>query len=272
MDALLCVRESFSIFGFEIYWYGVIIAFAIIVAFILASFVMKKIGFRDEIVYEVLLIIIPLGIVGARVFYLIFDPDESLLNFFNIRDGGLAIYGAVLAGALGVWIYTRFIRKSSFFAISDIVVLVLILAQSIGRWGNYFNQELFGLSTGKFSFFPFTVKIAYKCTVHAGECNHLALFFYESVLNLVGFLILAKVFSKQKKYGTTTGVYLIIYGTIRAILEPLRVNQYQLGHVLPVSLLVSVLAVGLGILLLYLAKLDKLPQKDIALRETKEKK
>ena len=105
----------------------------ILIAFLLAAVIMKKIGFRDEIVFEVLLVIIPLGILGARLYYIIFS-GESLANFFNFRSGGIAIYGAVLAGALGVFIYTRFIRRCSFFAISDIVVLVLILAQSIGRW------------------------------------------------------------------------------------------------------------------------------------------
>lgn len=254
---------AFSLFGVEIYWYGIIISFAIIVAFLMASYVMKKIGFRDEIVFEVLLAIIPLGIIGARLFYLIFTKGESLLNFFDFRGGGLAIYGAVIAGIIGVFIYTRCVRKSSFFAISDIVVLVLILAQSIGRWGNYFNQELYGLSTGDFHFFPLTVMIS--------GSPHLALFFYESFLNLIGFIILFKVFSKQKKYGTTTAVYLIVYGTIRASLEMLRDQQYIMSSPgFPISVVISIVAIAFGILLLYLNKLGKLSQKDIALRANKE--
>lgn len=229
----------------------------------MASYVMKKIGFRDEIVFELLLIVIPIGIIGARIFYLIFTKGESLLNFFDFRGGGLAIYGAVIAGTVGVIIYTRFIRKSSFFAIADIVVLVLILAQSIGRWGNYFNQELYGLPTGDFHFFPLTVKIS--------GSPHLALFFYESILNLIGFIVLFKIFSKQKKYGTTTAVYLIIYGTIRASLEMLRDQQYIMSRPgIPVSFVISVVAIVTGILLLYLNKLGRLSQKDISLRANKE--
>lgn len=252
---------AFSLFGADIYWYGIIISCAIVVAFILASSIMKKIGFRDEIVFEVLLIAVPLGIIGMRLHYIIFSGD-SILNFFKFREGGLAIHGAILGGALGVFLYTRFIRKCSFFAISDVVVVVLILAQSIGRWGNFFNQEVYGLATGNFHFFPLTVIIG-------GEA-HLALFFYESVLNLIGFIILFNVFLKQKKYGTATAVYLIIYGTVRASLELLRDKEFILGGEIPVSFIISVIAMGIGFLLLYLSKLGKLSQKDIALRANKE--
>jgi len=254
---------AFTIFGLDIYWYGIIMTVAIIVAFFLAMSIMKRIGFRDEIVFEILLIIIPLGFLGARLYFMIFS-DTPWSNFFSFRDGGIAIYGAVIAGALGVWIYTRFIRKSSFFAISDIVVIVLILAQCIGRWGNYFNQELYGLKVG-FNFFPLTVNI--------GGSYHLALFFYESVLNLAGFILLYKIFSRQKQYGTTTAVYFIVYGSIRAVLEPLRMSAYQLTVLgIPVSLLVSILCICAGILLLYLGKKGKLSQKDIGLRATKEER
>jgi len=252
---------AFELFGLEIYWYGIIMAFSIIDAFVVASYVMKRKGYRDEIVFEVLLIIIPLGVLGARLYYIIFS-GESLTNFFSFRDGGIAIYGAVLAGALGIFLYTRFIRKSSFFAISDIVVLVLILAQSIGRWGNYFNQEIYGLPTGGFDFFPLTVMI--------GGSPHLALFFYESILNLIGFVILFKVFLSQKKWGTTSAVYLIIYGTIRAALELLRDPAYILGSSLPISMAISVAAIGFGVLLLILGRMGKLSQKDTALRVAKE--
>jgi phosphatidylglycerol:prolipoprotein diacylglycerol transferase len=143
------------------------------------------------------------------------------------------------------------------------VVIVLILAQSIGRWGNYFNQELYGLSTGNFHMFPFTVLI--------GGSPHLALFFYESILNLVGFILLFIVFSKQKNWGTTSAVYLIVYGTIRGSLELLRDPYYILGNNIAVSMVISIVAIGLGILLLILGKLGKISQKDMALRCTKEK-
>jgi len=253
---------AFTIFGLEIYWYGIIISVAIIVAFVLASFIMRRIGFRDEIVFEVLLCIIPLGIFGARLFYVISD-GMPITEFFNFRSGGIAIYGAIIAGALGILLYTKVIRKCSFFAISDIVVLVLILAQSIGRWGNYFNQEVYGLSTGSFHFFPLTVMV--------GGTGRLALFFYESILNLIGFFILYKVFTRQKNYGTTSAVYLIIYGTIRMGLELLRDPAYILDNFgFPVSFVISIVAVVSGIVLLYLGHLGKLNQNDAALRAKKE--
>jgi len=263
-------RVAFDLFGMEIFWYGIIITLSIIVAFLLALYFMKKMGFREEIVFELLLLLVPLALVGARLWYVIVE-DGSLANFFNFRDGGLAIYGAIVFGSIGLLIYTLAIRKCSFFAISDVVAIVLILAQSIGRWGNYFNQELYGFEVG-FHFFPITVMI--------GSTPHLALFFYESVLNLIGFVALFTLFMRpNRKYGTVTAVYFIIYGVVRAILEPLRMPVYQMmiGPI-PVSIVLSVLAVGVGILLLVLGKMGKLSQKDIALRpkqdkeETKKKK
>jgi len=253
---------AFVIFGMEIYWYGIFVTGGIIVAFILATFIMKKLGFREEIVFEALLVVVPIAIFGARFWYVIVE-GVPITNFFNFRDGGLAIYGGIIFGALGLLIYTLAIRKCSFFAISDVVVVVLILAQSIGRWGNFFNEEIYGLATGDFHFFPLTVMI--------GNSPHLALFFYESILNLIGFVFLFMLFRKQKKYGTTSAAYFIIYGVVRAILEPLRMPTYQMmvGPI-PVSVVLSVLAVALGIVLLVLNKYNKLSQKDITLRPKKE--
>lgn len=255
-------RVAFEIFGLEIYWYGIIMSFAIVTAFLTAGFFMKKVGFRNEIVYEILLIVVPLGILGARLLFLLCTPGESLTNFFNFRDGGIAIWGAILFGALGIFIYTRFVRRCSFFAVSDIVALGVILAQSIGRWGNFFNEELYGLETG-FHFFPLTVMV--------GVTPHLALFFYESILNLIGFLILLKVFSRQKKYGTTTAVYLLIYGIVRSALELFRDPKFIMDSPgFPVSFAFAIAAIVCGIVLLILSKYDKLDQRDIALRANKE--
>jgi len=117
-------RVAFDLFGLEIYWYGLIITASIIIAFVLATLIMRKVGFRDEIVFEVLLIVVPFAIIGARFWYVLFEDGVSLASFFNFRDGGLAIYGAMMFGALALFIYTRFIRKCLFFVISDIVVLV----------------------------------------------------------------------------------------------------------------------------------------------------
>jgi phosphatidylglycerol:prolipoprotein diacylglycerol transferase len=263
-----------NLFGLDIdiTWYGVIITSGIIVAFVLGSLIMKRKGFRDEIVFEALLVVVPLAILGARLWYVLFQQGASITDFFNFQDGGLAIHGAIAFGALGLFIYTKFIRKCSFFAVCDIVVVVLILAQSIGRWGNFFNQEIFGLSTGDFHFFPLTVWIS-RPDLGIAEGPYLALFFYESILNLIGFVFLFLLFRKQKKYGITSAAYFIFYGAVRLALEPLRMSSFIMtGAGFPISIVTSVGAIILGMVLLVLNKRGMISQKDITLRPRQDKK
>lgn len=260
-------RVAFHLFGSPIYWYGIIMATSVLVAFMVGSWLCKKIGYKDDIPFETLLAAVPLGFLFARLYYVLFNEDGvGIGNFFDFSSGGIAgiaIYGGVIGACIGVFIYTRFVKKCSFFAITDILVIAAILAQCIGRWGNFFNQEVYGVETGGFHLFPFTVLIE--------GTPHLALFFYESILSLVGFFVLLKVFSKQKKVGTTSAVYLIWYGAVRALLEPLREADYtlMLGFV-PISLAVSLLAIAFGIALLYLNRVGKISQKYVTLlKETK---
>ena len=247
---------GFEIFGLSIRWYGVIIAAAILIAVLIGMRVLKKAGYKEDISFEVMLAIVPIGILGARLYYIIFS-GTSITDFFRFRDGGMAIYGAIIAGAIALFVYTRFIKKCSYFAVADVLVIVLIIAQSIGRWGNYFNSEVYGFEVG-FNFFPLTVEVSGR--------YHLATFFYESILNLIGFFILLKIFSKQKKIGTTTASYLIYYGIVRAILEPLRVPGYVLmiGPI-AVSFLVSLIAICAGGVILYLNHKGLISQKNASL-------
>jgi len=250
-------RVAFYLFDFPIYWYGIIIAFSVILAVMIGVWLCKRIGYKDEIPYEVMLAAVPLGFVFARLYFIIFSSGVGLADFFAFRDGGIAIYGGIIGGALGILIYTKLIRKCGFFAITDLLVIGVILAQSIGRWGNFFNQEVYGFAVS-INFFPLTVMIS--------GTPHLALFFYESILNLLGFVILLKVFSHSKKIGTTSAVYLIWYGIVRAVLEPFREAAFQLMiGPFPVSLVVSFFAIAIGVLILYLGKVGFISQKNVTL-------
>jgi len=251
---------AFYIGGTAIFWYGIIIATSILVAVFVGSWLCKKIGYKDEIPFEVMLVTVPIGILFARIYYILFSGGD-FSNFFDIRGGGIAIFGGIIGACLGVWIYSR-IKKCGFFAITDILVICAILAQSIGRWGNFFNTEVYGLETS-FDLFPLTV-------VGMSGNSYLALFFYESILNLIGFFVLLQVFSKQKKIGTTSAVYLIWYGVVRAILEPLRSNAFILSAgILPVSLITSILAIAIGCVILYLNHKNKIPQNNESLYKDK---
>ena len=177
---------AFYIGGMAIYWYGIIISAAIVTAVFVGVWLCKRLGYKEELPFEIMLAVVPIGIIGARLYYIVFSGGAvGFADFFDMRSGGIAIYGAVIAGCLGVYIYTRFIRKCSFFAVTDILVVAVILAQSIGRWGNFFNTEVYGLATS-FHFFPLTV-------IGLDGNPHLALFFYESILNLIGFFVLLKI-------------------------------------------------------------------------------
>jgi phosphatidylglycerol:prolipoprotein diacylglycerol transferase len=259
---------SFNIFGIQIYLYGVIIASAILAAFLVGLFISKKMNYKEEIAYLILLICVPCGIVAARVYYVVFS-DWSLYNSFfdiiNLRAGGIAIYGGVIGGAIGLFAVSR-IKKCGFFTLADIVVICLILAQSIGRWGNFTNREAHGFAVG-FDFFPLTVNID-------GQA-YLATFFYESILNFIGFFVLLFVFlKKQKKWGVTSACYLIWYGVVRACIEPLRTDSLLVFGSNPVifnrvSFLLSIALVVLGMVLLVAVKKSLTSQENSECLNTK---
>lgn len=244
MTNILTGRVAFTIFGLDVYWYGLIIATALFIAFGLAIVLSKKRGIDSDIPFDILVASIPLGIVCARAFDCIFDSSLTILDFFEFRSGGMSIIGAILGGAFGL-LLLKLIKKRSFLECADLIVVVLILAQGIGRWGNYFNNEVYGqvVENANWQFFPFAVNIS--------GVWYQALFFYEFCLNIIGFVVLLIIYLKVKNKGITVASYLIYYGTIRSILEPMRQTQYilKIGSV-PVSLLISVLMVIIGIALM----------------------
>jgi phosphatidylglycerol:prolipoprotein diacylglycerol transferase len=140
------VGQSFTVFGFEIAYYGVIIGLAVISGVLLAAYLAKKYDVNPDYVYDIAIYAVFFSVVGARLYYVIFSWDfykKNLGKIFNLREGGLAIYGAVLAAILTVFIYTK-VKKISFLKFTDIGAPALLLGQTLGRWGNFFNREAFG--------------------------------------------------------------------------------------------------------------------------------
>lgn len=229
----------------------------------LCDFLCRKRGYDSNIPYMLVLFVVPLAILGARLYYIIFSEQLKITDFFDFSHGGfqgLAIYGAVIGGFIGIVIYCL-IKKCSVLVITDLLVAALILGQSIGRWGNFFNQEAFGIKTDC-NIFPFAVYI------DALQEYHLATFFYESILNFIGFWVLLRIYFKQKKYGTATASYFIWYGIVRAIIEPLRTDSLLFPGTTAdfvfnrVSFVLSIALVVLGVVLLILNKKGKLSQND----------
>ena len=245
-------------------YYGIMIASALLIGLILCDVLCRKKGFDNNIPYVLVLIIVPLAILGARLYYIIFSDQLTLADFFDFSHGGfrgLAIYGGIIGGLLGVIIYAC-IKKCSLVTLTDLIAPALILGQSIGRWGNFFNQEAYGIAVN-FDCFPITVFI--DNGLDYGP--HLATFFYESILNLIGFIVVLLVYLRQKKYGTATATYLIWYGVVRMIIEPLRTdsllivpgNDFVFNRI---SFVISIAIVVLGVVLLYQNKKGKISQND----------
>lgn len=245
MNLYLVDRVAFTLFGLDVYWYGIIITSAILLDFILLNILCRKYNYDKDMPFDLILSAVFLGIVGARLFSVIFEDDLNITDFFDFRNGGMSIIGALIGGVAGVGVYCL-IKKVNFFMVADVLAPLVLLAQSIGRWGNYFNGEVYGkvVENEALRWFPYAVNIA-------GEWHH-ALFFYECVLNILGFVLLFCLFSKfRKNYGITTASYLIYYGAIRFLLEPLRDNEFilRLGTI-PISQVMSGIMVASGIAIL----------------------
>ena len=245
MDKFLAINGvAFTIAGIEIYWYGVIMCLAILLALVLATLFCKVKKYDTDIPLNIALVVVPVGILSARFFYVLFD--NGLSEFFNFRSGGMSIIGAVVGGALGLIAYLLIKKPKDKWVYFDVLAVVLILAQAVGRWGNFFNGEVYGQvieSGSEFAKFPFAVKIE--------GIYYQALFLYESVLNLIGFAILALTFLCSKRKGLPTAMYLIYYGLVRTILEGFRQEGYilRLGS-FAVSRLFSIAMIVIGVALL----------------------
>lgn len=244
---LASLNPHFTIFGFDIYYYAVIIVAGIILATIVVALLFKRRNIPTDWTLDLLLCILPLGIIGARTFYVVTDPSVSITEWFSsFREGGLSIIGGVCGGALGVVLFC-IIHKINFLRVADCLLPGVILAQGIGRWGNFVNQEVYGpeITNEALQFFPIGVYID-----KVGEW-HYAFFFYESVLNLIIFALLFTLMWKflKKPHGLAVAGYFFGYGTIRSIMEPLRDSQYILGSNLPISQIFALVMATGGVVL-----------------------
>lgn len=223
-------RSACTLFGFEFHWYGLTIALGVLAAVLLACGREKKFGFKQDTVLNVVLIAVPVAILCARLYYVLFSwgyysahPREIL----NIRQGGLAVYGGLIGGLTTGWIYCR-VKKLSFLRAMDLVAPSLALGQAIGRWGNFFNQEAYGaavLNPG-LQFFPLAVFID-------GSGWHWATFFYESLwcALIAAFILLAQRKDFFRRKGDAFGAYILLYGLERALVEGLRTDSLYLGPI-----------------------------------------
>lgn len=241
---------SFNLFGLEIYFYGVIIALGFILAALYCAKRAKEFGLSSDELYELVIWLIPTCIIGARLYYVLFKLDYFIANpdrIFALRDGGLAIYGGIIAGIIVGIIWCR-AKRIRVFAVADLTAFGLLIGQSVGRWGNFINREAFGAQTEIFCRMGLTVPGFETLYVHPT-------FLYESLWNLLGLIVL-HIWSKKgkRKYdGQVFWLYILWYGLGRAWIEGLRTDSLYIGSTdIRVSQLLAIVSavVSLAILII----------------------
>lgn len=208
-----------TILGIDIYWYAIFIVLGILLAITLAFTSKEKFGIKFEDLIDILITAIIFGIIGARLYYVFFNLDHYLLNpatILHLRDGGLSIIGALILGGIGIIFRAKKLELKP-LDLFDYIVPFVALAQSIGRWGNFFNIEAYGTETNSFLKMRIKTLEGYK-EVHPT-------FFYESICTFVIFCILRILQKKRKFRGQILWLYLILYSTIRFFIEGLRADS-----------------------------------------------
>lgn len=253
MNFFMVNPTAFKLFGIEIQWYAIIIVSAIILVSWLASKEAVRVGLKEDDVVDLMLWALPIAIVGARLYYVIFEWEYYMQNpgeILAIRNGGLAIYGGLIAGGIVVYLFTRH-RFISTWKFLDVAAPSVILAQGIGRWGNFMNHEAFGK----------VVSLEFLESLHLpnfiienmyidGKYRQ-PTFLYESVWNVLGFILLIVLRRRPNflKEGELALTYVAWYSFGRFFIEGMRTDSLMIGDVLRVSQLLSALlfigAIGL---------------------------
>lgn len=235
------VPKSIMIGDFPIAYYGIIITIGIVLGFVIAGWDGQKNGLDKDLFWDFSIYAVFFSVVGARIYYVIFAWDiykDDLLSIFNIRQGGLAIYGGVIAGFTTLFVYTR-VKKVSFPLMGDSAVLGLLVGQSIGRWGNFMNREAFGEYTDSLFAMRLPVEAVRAKEITETMAEHITegvnyiqvhpTFLYESMWNLA-LLILLLLIRKYKKFNGEVALwYLFGYGIGRLWIEGLRTDQLHIG-------------------------------------------
>lgn len=230
-------RVAFTLFGKDIFWYALIILTGFILGVLFVYLDAKRQGTDPEHIYDIAFWGLIIGVISARIYYVIFDPsslDGNILNIFKIWEGGIAIYGGLIGAVITALVYCR-IKKLPTLKIFDLCAPGLLIGQMIGRWGNFVNAEVFGRETSLF----------WRMTINGSRGVH-PLFLYESLWNLLGFIIILLFRKKKKADGQIFFFYGLWYGLGRLFLEGMRQTEfilYVIPGVLGISQLVSLIVI-----------------------------
>ena len=256
-------RVAFSVFGFDIYWYGVIFAFTIIRGASVAIYLGKKLGINDDDFIDIIMLGTVFGIIGARAYYVAFAPFEyeTLWDMINLRDGGIGIYGGLIAGLFSGWFLCKW-KKINFFDAADCIFTGFLFGQTFGRWANFMNQEAFGTNTdGLFGMISesttrYLARVAPSLarqgiTVDPNMPVH-PTFLYESVWCAIGFIILYRHFKNRKFRGEMLCMSGAWYGFGRFFIEGLRTDSLATNGGLRTSQIIAVVTVAAAVIFIVL--------------------
>lgn len=264
-------RVAFSLFNLEVYWYGVIITLGIAAGLALALYIAKQTGQDGELYLDFLMIAIVFAFLGARAYYVIFRLDYYRMypmEIFNLREGGIAIYGGIIASAIVAIVFTK-VKKIKFWQFADTAIYGLIIGQVIGRWGNFVNREAFGDFTNSLFAMrimqdqangPMTQKILenIQTVSNVAYIQVHPTFLYESLWNLALLIILLAYMKRKRFEGEILFLYLIGYGIGRLWIEGLRTDPLLLAVLqVPVSQVVSGIIIVVGAIGIVLGRKQK---------------
>ncbi|MCR1850144.1 prolipoprotein diacylglyceryl transferase [Paeniclostridium sordellii] len=241
-------RVAFTIFGIDVMWYGILMAIGMILGTLIALKEAKRVGIKEDNILDLAIIAIPVGLICARLYYVIFNWEYYASNpsqVFNFRGGGMAIHGALIGGVLAGYLFSRY-KKINFFKLADTVIIGMPLAQAIGRWGNFINKEAHGGPTN----LPWGIMVD-GVKVHPT-------FLYESIWDF-GIFVFLWMFRKKKSYeGQIIVLYAILYSLGRFFIEGLRTDSLMIGPLRMAQVISLVGVIGGLIANIYLSKKSKI--------------
>ena len=244
--------NSFKIFNFTIHFYSLCILLGIIVAYIIIRLEAHDQRLDKDYIFNTVFYGLVIGILGARIYYVLFNLDYYLtypLEIIKIWHGGLAIHGGIIATAIFVYLYSTKRYKTSFLRTTDVILPGVLVAQGIGRWGNFFNQEAYGIEVSEKLLHKLLIPNFVIKGMFIDGAYHLPTFYIESILCIIGFLIIILIRTRlNNRVGYVTAFYLIWYGIIRFIIELFRTDSLMLFNI-KIACIISVIFILLGIVL-----------------------
>lgn len=261
-------RTAFTVFGQDIYWYGIFIGLGVILGVLLALHEAKRTGQNPDTYLDFIIYAMIIAIIGARLYYVIFSWDfysQHPEKIFAIRKGGLAIYGGIIGGVLTAIVYSH-LKKKNFWVMADTMAPSLILGQMLGRWGNFFNKEAFGGFTDNLFAMRYQLSQVRASDVTPDILQNLVTvngvdyiqvhptFLYESMWSLCVFIILLILQRKKKFDGQVCATYFFGYALGRVWIEGLRTDQLCIGNVPVSQALSAVLIIASVVLYVYCKK------------------